>query len=83
MKNWFNEFNCGRRSLKDKIREGRQKAAVVPENIDAVHELIMQNRQVTYRGIFIKTDHVATVLLEQRCMANAEWYTTISLKKFE
>ena len=28
-----------------------QKTAVVPENFDAVHELIMQYRYVTYREI--------------------------------
>ena len=31
----FNEFDCGRRSLKE-IRKGRPKTAVVSENIDAV-----------------------------------------------
>ena len=41
VKNWFNEFNCGRRSLKDEVRECHPKTAVVPENIDAVRELIM------------------------------------------
>ena len=46
VKNWFNEFNCGRRSLKDEVLEGRQKTAVVSENIDAVRELIMQDRHV-------------------------------------
>ena len=51
VKNWFNEFNRGRRSLKDEDREGRPKTAVVPENIDAVRELIMQDRHVTYREI--------------------------------
>ena len=51
MKNWFNVFNCGRRSHKDEVREGRSKTAVVPENIDAVLELIMQDRHLTYREI--------------------------------
>ena len=51
VKNWFNEFNCGLRSLKDEVREGRPKTAVVSENIDAVRELIMQDRHVTYREI--------------------------------
>ena len=51
VKNWYNEFNRGRRSLKDEFREGRPKTAVVPENIDAVRELIMQDRHVTYREI--------------------------------
>ena len=51
VKNWFNEFNRGRRSLEDEGREGRPKTVVVPENIDAVRELIMQDRHVTYREI--------------------------------
>ena len=32
---------------------------------------------------FRKTGHAATVSLEQRCTVNSEWYTTISLEKFE
>ena len=36
MKNWFNELNCGRWSLKDEVREGTPKTAVVLENIDAM-----------------------------------------------
>ena len=51
VKNWFNEFNCGRRSVKDEVREGCPKTAVVSENIDAVRELIMQDRHVIYREI--------------------------------
>ena len=39
MKNWFYEFNCGRRSLKDEDNKGRPKTAVVSENIDFVCEL--------------------------------------------
>ena len=49
MKNWFKLVN--RRLLKNEIREGSPKTAVVPENIDAVHELIIQYRHVTYREI--------------------------------
>ena len=45
-KNWINAFNCGRRSVKDEAREGCPKTAVVSENIDAVRELIMQERHV-------------------------------------
>ena len=47
----LNEFNCGRHSLKDEVREGRPKTAVVSENIDGVRELIMQDRHGTYRYI--------------------------------
>ena len=45
--NWFNEFNRGRSSLKDELREGHPKTVVLPENIDAVRELIRQDRHVT------------------------------------
>ena len=42
MKNYFKELNRGRRSLKDKVREGPPKTAIVSENID---------HHVTYREI--------------------------------
>ena len=48
VKRWYNEFNHGRRSLNDEFREGRPKTVVVPENIDAVQNLINQDRHVTY-----------------------------------
>ena len=51
VKNWCNEFNRGRSSLKDEFREGPSITTVVSDNIDIVHELIMQDRLVTYREI--------------------------------
>ena len=51
VKNWYNEFKRGRHSLHDEFREGRPKSVVVPENIDAVLELIKQDRHITYREI--------------------------------
>ena len=51
VKRWFNEFDRGRRSLSDQFREGRPKSAVLPENSDAVRELIMEDLHVTYREI--------------------------------
>ena len=48
---WFSEFKRGRTSLQDEIREGRPKSVVTPENIQAVRELILQDRHVTYREI--------------------------------
>ena len=46
VENWFHGFNCRRRSLKDEVREGRQKTAVVAENIEDVRELIMLKRRL-------------------------------------
>ena len=51
VKNCFNEFKRGWCSLKDEVREGPPNTAVVSENIVAVRELIMQERNVTYRAI--------------------------------
>lgn len=51
VKNWYNEFVRDRRWLFDEFREGRPKSIVVPANIDAVRNLIMEDRHVTYREI--------------------------------
>ena len=51
VKKWFNEFNRGRSSLKDEFREAHPKTVVVSGNIDAVRDLIMQDRHVTCREI--------------------------------
>ena len=48
---WYNEFNRGHSSLQDEFPEGRPKSIVVPETIDAVRHLILQDRHVTYRLI--------------------------------
>ena len=48
---WYFEFNRGRSSLQDKFREGCPKSAVVPETIDAVSQLILPDRYVTYHEI--------------------------------
>ena len=48
---WCGEFNGGRSSLQDEFREGLPKLVVVPETIEAVRQLILQDRHVTYREI--------------------------------
>ena len=40
-------FNRGRSSLQDEFREGRPKSVVIPETVDAVSQLILQDRHVT------------------------------------
>lgn len=49
--NWFSEFQRGRTSFSDEHREGRPATAVVPENVDAVREMIMADRHTTYHEI--------------------------------
>ena len=46
---WYGEFNPG--SLQNEFREGRPKSAVVPETIDTVRQLILQDCHVNYREI--------------------------------
>ena len=45
---WYVEFNRGRSSPQNKFREGRSKSDVVPETIDAVRQLILQDRHMAY-----------------------------------
>ncbi|GBP69297.1 hypothetical protein EVAR_57541_1 [Eumeta japonica] len=47
----FSEFNRELSMLTDEFKEGRLKLVVVPQNIDAVRELIMQHRHITYSEI--------------------------------
>ena len=47
----YGRFNRGHSSLQDEFREGRPKSVVVPKIIDAVRQLILQNRRVIYREI--------------------------------
>ncbi|GBP20853.1 hypothetical protein EVAR_80670_1 [Eumeta japonica] len=56
--------------LTDEFKEGRFKSVVVPQNIDAVRELIMQDRHVTYREI--KTFLDKFLKEEERTTDNAE-----------
>ena len=48
---WYGEFNRGRSSLQDEFRESHSKSVVVPLTIDAVRQLILQDRHATYREI--------------------------------
>lgn len=46
---WFAEFKRGRSTFDDDPREGRPCTSVVAKNIDAVREMILEDRHVTYR----------------------------------
>ncbi|GBO99267.1 hypothetical protein EVAR_534_1 [Eumeta japonica] len=43
---WLSVFNHGRSMLTDEFKEGCSKSVVVPQNIDLVRELIMQDPHV-------------------------------------
>ena len=43
---WYGEFNRGRCTLQDEFRQGRPKSVVVPETIETVCQLILQDRLV-------------------------------------
>ena len=46
---WYAEFIPVRGSLQDEFRDDRPKSVVVSETIDAVRQLILQDRHTTYR----------------------------------
>ena len=47
----YGVINRGRSPFQDEFREGRPISVVAPETIDAVRQLILQDRHVTYREI--------------------------------
>ena len=48
---WYGEFNRGCSLFQDECIKGRPKSVVIPESIDAVRQLILQDCHVTYREI--------------------------------
>ena len=48
---WYAEFNRGRSSPQDEFRESRPKSIIFPKTINAVRQLILKDRHVTYRDI--------------------------------
>ena len=48
---WYGEFNRFRSSLQDEFREGYPKLVVIPETIDIVRQLILQDRHVSHPEI--------------------------------
>ena len=48
---WYSKFNRGHSSLQNEFRESRPKSIVVRETINAVRQLILPDRQVTYREV--------------------------------
>ena len=48
---WVNEFKRSRTSIEDKSRSRSSKSAVMSENIDKVHNIVLANRRVEVREL--------------------------------
>ena len=55
VKRWCREFKCGRTSCEDEHAGGPPTTVTTQENINRVHELVMQDRRVTIRDIVEET----------------------------
>ena len=68
----YGEFNRGRSSLQEEFCEGYPKSVVVPKTIDAVRQLILQDRHATYREIEttlgISGTSIHSILHEHLCV---------------
>lgn len=51
VKRWAREFQCGRESLQDDARSGRPSTSITQENIETVHQLVLNNRRIKVHEI--------------------------------
>ena len=51
VKNWVAQFKCGDFSTCDAPRPGRPKTVIIPESIDQIHELILEDRRISVKSI--------------------------------
>ena len=51
VKKWAAEFKRRRESLEDDPRSGRPSRATTQENIDRIHQMVMNNRRLTIRHL--------------------------------
>src|SRR5688500_13819373 len=56
VKKWCREFKCGRQSCEDEHGAGPSKTVSTPENINRIHDLVMNDRRLTIRRIAELTD---------------------------
>ena len=47
VKKWTAKFKRGRESLEDDSRSGRPSTAITQENIDCIHQMVMNDRRLT------------------------------------
>jgi len=79
VKNWVAHFNRGDFSTCDTPRPGRPKTVTIPEIIDQIHELIMEDRRISAKSIAeqlgISREWVGSIILEDLDMRklSAKW----------
>jgi transposase len=49
--NWVAEFKTGHLSTENKERSGRPTQMTIPENVDVIHSMILQNRRIFIKKI--------------------------------
>ena len=76
---WVSEFKRGRKDLNDEPRPGRPVSQSTAENVDKVHQLVLENRKISIECIVqetgLSTGTVHTILHEQLSMSKvcARW----------
>jgi transposase len=51
VKNWIARFTIGHLSTKDEECSGRPTQVTVPENVDAIHSVILDDRRISIKKI--------------------------------
>ena len=79
VKKWAAEFKSGRESLEDDPRSGHPSAATTQENIDRIHQMVMNDRRLTISHlanvISISHERVKNILHNELGMSkiSAQW----------
>lgn len=66
VKKWVADFKNGRESLTDGARSGRPLSATTAENINKIHDMIVNNRQITNKelaeAVGISSERVSNIM---------------------
>ena len=79
VKNWVDQFKRDDFSTCDALRPGRHKPVTIPEIIDQIHELILEDRRISVKSIAkqlgISRERVGSIIREDLNMwkLSAKW----------